>query len=78
MPIKPPPPATPAATTQVTGLSQQVQLNAGAGVFTGVHWADTTEGAILVDLIPNPKRYLIAEVFGIKVAMDCGTPEVHI
>lgn len=52
------PPATPAATTQVTGLSQQVQINAGAGVFTGVHWSESTEGAILVDLIPNPKRYL--------------------
>jgi len=78
MQTKSQPPASPAATKQITGLSQNVQIQAGVGAISGIHWSDDTEGAILVDLIPNPKRYLIAEIFGIKVAQDCGTPGVHI
>lgn len=43
-----------------------------------IHWSDTTESAALVDLVPNPKRYLVGEFFGYKLALDCGEPGVHI
>jgi hypothetical protein len=43
-----------------------------------LHWSDSTEGAPLVDLVPNPKRYLVGEYLGAKLAMDCGEPGIGI
>jgi hypothetical protein len=43
-----------------------------------LHWSDTPEGAALVDLVPNPKRYLVGEYLGAKLAMDCGEPGMGI
>jgi len=45
---------------------------------SGLHWADTSEGAGVIDLVPNPKRFLIGELMGFKVAMDCGEPGMGI
>lgn len=46
--------------------------------WANLHWADSAEGAIVIDLIPNPKKYIVGQAFGVKVAMDCGEPGVHV
>jgi hypothetical protein len=43
-----------------------------------LHWADSSEGASILDFIPNPKRYLIGELVGFKLALDCGDPGMGI
>lgn len=59
-------------------LRQWAQAERQLASWPKLHWSDTTEGAKLVDLMPNPKRYLVGEYLGLKVAMDCGEPGVHI
>lgn len=61
-----------------TALGNWTQVENQFILANGVHWADTPEGAPIIDLIPNPKRYLVGEVVGIKVAMDCGEPGMGI
>ena len=77
-----PPPTTDTtqavATNPAAALRQWAKSERKLSAWPKLHWSDTNEGAIMVDLIPNPKRYLVGEDFGVKVAMDCGEPGVHI
>jgi hypothetical protein len=61
-----------------TALGNWTQVENQFKRATRVHWADTNEGAPVVDLIPNPKRFLVGEIAGFKLAMDCGEPGMGI
>lgn len=78
--MPPPAPEKPGSTEPkpADALRQWATAERGLAGWPKLHWSDTTEGAILVDLVPNPKRYLVGEAFGVKVAMDCGEPGVHV
>lgn len=75
-PIKPDPTATWIAPKTV--LAHRAGILALFKKAADVKWSDTAEGAPVVDLIPNPKRYIIATIAGVRAAMDCGEPGMGI
>lgn len=44
----------------------------------GLRWADTPEGATVLDAIPNPKRYIIGKLGPFQLAVDLGEPGMGI
>lgn len=70
--------AAPAPAAPALALKQWSIAERKLSAWPNLHWSDTDEGGRHVDLVPNPKRWLIAEDFGLKVAMDCGEPGIHI
>lgn len=78
MPPPNPAPVAPDAVEPAKALNQWAKAERQLTNWANLHWSDSAEGAILVDLVPNPKKYIVGEAFGVKVAMDCGEPGVHV
>lgn len=78
MPIPTPAPTDTAEVRPGTALKQWAKAERQLAGWPRLHWSDTTEGATLIDLVPNPKRYLVGALRGAKVAMDCGEPGIHV
>jgi hypothetical protein len=59
-------------------LNTHAKILAAIATAPSFHWSDSDEGAIHVDPFPNPARYGIAQIAGIKLAVDCGPAGIGI